>query len=33
MDGNKYEYGDHITVAKDPESNQVGGFATEEKNC
>ena len=20
MDGNKYEYGDHITVSKDPES-------------
>ena len=20
MDGNKYEYGDHITVPKDPES-------------
>ena len=34
MDGNKYEYGDHITVPKDPESMaKWKGLPTKKKNC
>ena len=32
MDGNKYEYGDHITVPKDPESRPSGVLLNDEKN-